>query len=143
MLVGWNHLNDPKCTRQTSGDASFRKSHPERGVVVEEEEGEGAVFPFVGIKQRVSINFCFKLWKTATETYEILETVYGNYAQYCTQSFNEGKDSQWVMTILNMIQGTLNHQLLKSKTQLQSVVYSVLGLLPQVIAMNSCPKTFQ
>lgn len=29
----------------------------------------GAVFPFVGIKQQVNINFCFKLWKTVTETW--------------------------------------------------------------------------
>lgn len=42
------------------------------------------VFSFVGIKQHVNINFSFKIWKTATETYAILATVYGSYAQYCS-----------------------------------------------------------
>jgi len=48
-------------------------------------EGGGAVFPLVGIKQQVNINFSFKLWKTATGTYETLETVYESCAKYCTQ----------------------------------------------------------
>jgi hypothetical protein len=115
--------------RQTSGDEQLRQSQPEKGSNTSEGRGEGgtAVFPSVRIKQQENINFSFKLWKTGTETYEILATVYGSYAKYCTQSSNDWEGSRWGTMILNVIQGTVGHQLLKSKKQLRSVVRSVLA----------------
>ena len=85
--------------RQTSGDEQLRQSQPEKGSNTSEGRGEGgrAVFPSVGIKQQENINFSFKLWKTGTETYEILATVYGSYAKYCTQSSNDWEGSRWGM----------------------------------------------
>ena len=39
------------------------------------------------IKQRISIKFCFKIGKTATETYQLLQQAYGEDAMGRTQVF--------------------------------------------------------
>ena len=39
-------------------------------------------------KQRICIKFCFKIGKTATETYQLLQQAYGEVAMGCTQVFN-------------------------------------------------------
>ena len=38
-------------------------------------------------EQRACIKFCFKLGKTATECYEMLETDFGEQAMGCSQTF--------------------------------------------------------
>jgi len=38
-------------------------------------------------EQRICINFCFKIWKTATETYQLLQQAYGEDAMGRTQVF--------------------------------------------------------
>ena len=39
-------------------------------------------------EQRISIKFCFKIRKTATETYQLLQQAYGDDAMACTQVFD-------------------------------------------------------
>jgi len=38
-------------------------------------------------EQRICIKFCFKIGRTATETYQLLQQAYGEDAMGCTQVF--------------------------------------------------------
>jgi hypothetical protein len=51
------------------------------------------------MEQRAAIKFCFKLGKSASETYELLQKAYGSYSWYRSMTFDwfkrfrEGRES--------------------------------------------------
>ena len=45
-------------------------------------------------EQRACVKFCFKLWKTATECYEMLKTAFGEQAMGRSQTFSRFKASR-------------------------------------------------
>jgi hypothetical protein len=71
---------------------------------------------FLAMEQRVNNKFCFKLGKTPTEIYEILQTVCGDEGLICLNGLNDLKTG---MRIFRMIQDGDVLQPLEMHTQSQ------------------------
>jgi hypothetical protein len=80
------------------------------------------VFLTTFIEQRISIKFCVKLGKTPTETYEILQTVYGDKALSRSVYLNGLNDLKTGVRIFRMIQEAGVLHPLEMQTQSQMYV---------------------
>jgi hypothetical protein len=72
------------------------------------------------MEQRVNINFGFKQGKTPTETYEMVQTVYGNEALSRSSVFEWFTRFKTGVRILRMIQevGVVNHLEMQNQSQM-------------------------